>query len=232
MVLARDIMEKAIDAKTIKTKAGLLGDAEMRVLPADKLRGVLRNLFAKNGMAWDRLLQDTGVSRDKILDFVDTVARLASSPGADPATFLVRGVILTRSLSPGKIAGRFAAGGAALGGAGSGGIAFVSIGAFMLSINMMARLISTSGGLKLLREGLQVGAAPKAQVLARLATRMQRMLAGKDVDEVSQKSTLVQVFDSGQEAVDFVWNATALISKQGGDLYSRVTGTAKRALGF
>ncbi len=217
-MLARSIIEDLFNPRTSAVMEGTFGQFGVKIVDAKTVRELAEPfLTGRNTKAFDALLEGTGVRRREISDFLDTLVRQQASPASDPATFLARGAILGRTLNPKEIAEK-AVGGAAVA---AGGL--MSIGIFVIAGNLFARLITTPGGLKVLREGMQFERAPKAQAMARLATRLQRAVRESDMEEEDKNGTLVQVYNSGQEALTALEDQTLALAESLGRALTRTT---------
>ena len=99
----------------------------------------------RNREALKRLLSGSGVSAERLDSFLRSVERIQGSPVGDPSTFLGRRIVLGGAL--------FGAG--AVGAGAVGALGPVGVGAFVLTARQFSKLISSPGGLKLLREGYE-----------------------------------------------------------------------------
>lgn len=119
-----------------------------------------------------RLLKGTDISVGRLDNFLKSAARIQATPTGDPSTFLTRKLVLSGTPLA-LVPGSGAAGGASLAGAaGEAAGSLLSLGAFVVSSRALARLISTSNGLRILQAGLRPNLPrQEALLLAARATR-------------------------------------------------------------
>ncbi|MFQ5481967.1 MAG: hypothetical protein ACE5ER_04335 [Nitrospinaceae bacterium] len=157
------------DAGNMRVKLGL-ADPDQVMGPA---------ALKKNKQALARLLKGTGTNVDDLDSFLKTVQNVQASPAGDPSTFLTRRIILggkVSTLIPGTAV---LAGSAAGAGAAGGAPGLFSLGVFVFSGRAFSKLISTPGGLKLLREGLKPNLSK--QQIAQLMVRIGRSLPEENI---------------------------------------------------
>lgn len=168
----------AFDPETTLNNLGLVGEGSRK----------------GNKATLNALLEGTGVTADNVEGFLRFMARRRRTQIGDPSSFVTRSMVL-------RMGGGRGAPSVGLGEAASVAPALIATTPFVLGGRAFARLISTPRGLKLLREGWELGQTGlNRQQMFNLAQRVVREFPEFEVQNMSEVVPEMEVFQQAQGA--------------------------------